>query len=70
MKFFKLSILIALLCTTQFTEAQNFKFGKVSIEELKQTEHQLDPSANAAILYREYKTRFEYEEHGGFQDNG
>jgi len=66
MRFLKISIITVLLCITQNIFSQNFKFGKVSVDELKQTEHQLDPSANAAILYREYETRFEYAEHEGF----
>ena len=66
MRFFKLGIFLILLGTTQNTFSQNFKFGKVSIEELQETEHKVDPSVNAAILHREYKTRFEYAEHEGF----
>ncbi len=50
----------------QIASAQNFKFGKVSKEELSEKSHPLDPSANAAILYREYKTHFEYSSEEGF----
>lgn len=34
------------------TQAQNFKFGKVSDEEVKQTSHPLEANANAAVLYK------------------
>jgi len=40
--------------------AQDYRFGKVSEEEIKQKEHPSDPSAEAAILYRETKSEFVY----------
>lgn len=43
-----------------FSYAQDYRFGKVSDEELLQKEHPTDPSADAAILYREIKTEFRY----------
>lgn len=46
--------------------AQNFKFGKVSKEELTETEHPKDPDAEAAILYREQVSRFDYSSEDGF----
>lgn len=46
--------------------AQNFKFGKVSDEEVKQTQHPIDPTANAAILYREVKSNFQYNQDSGW----
>ncbi len=47
-------------------QAQNFKFGKVSKEELQQKEHPVDPSANAAVLYRETKSEFQYTASSGW----
>lgn len=46
--------------------AQNYKFGKVSKEELLQNEHPADPSADAAVLYREVKTEFQYTQDSGW----
>ncbi len=45
-------ILISLLLCGQFLLAQNYKFGKVSLRELKQTEHPIEADAPAAILYK------------------
>ncbi|OAB76040.1 DUF3857 domain-containing protein [Cochleicola gelatinilyticus] len=50
----------------QTVKAQEYRFGKVSKEELKQKLHPKEPDANAAILYREMKTSFEYTVDGGF----
>lgn len=54
------------LLVTSITLAQNFKFGKVSKEELMEKSNSNDPDAEAAILYREHKTDFKYSENGGF----
>ncbi|MGV6827987.1 MAG: DUF3858 domain-containing protein [Flavobacteriales bacterium] len=61
---FKLIILSILL--SQFAFSQDFKFGKVSKAELQEKQHPLDPSAHAAILYREQKTQFIYNSNDGF----
>ncbi len=58
--------LIAILCFSGISIAQNYKFGKVSKEELLQKEHPTDPTANAAILYRETKTDFQYTQDSGW----
>ena len=58
-------VFFAIVCFATVTVAQNYKFGKVSEEELLQKQHPSDPSAAAAILYRETKTEFQYN-----QDNG
>ncbi|GHC48628.1 transglutaminase domain-containing protein [Ulvibacter litoralis] len=52
--------------TVQISVAQNFKFGKVSVEELKEKSHPTDPEAHAAILYREYKASYEQSVDWGF----
>jgi len=62
----KLKFIFVLFLLTQVSISQNFKYGKVSKEELMEKEHPLDPSANAAVLYREYKTHFEHTESEGF----
>ncbi len=57
---------IALLCFLNITVAQNYKFGKVSEKELLQKEHPTNPTADAAVLYRETKTDFQYTEDSGW----
>lgn len=60
-------LLIALfLLSLFFTNAQTYKFGKVSVDELKETTCTIDSTASAAILYKERFTHFEYEESQGF----
>ena len=47
--------------------AQDYKFGKVSKEELAETYNALDSSASASYLYKNRKTFFEYYGQDGFQ---
>lgn len=49
-----------LLILTSGAQAQNFKFGKVSEEEILEKVHPLDNEVNAAILYRSVRTYYEY----------
>ncbi len=62
----KLFTVIAILCFLNISIAQNYKFGKVSKEELQEKVHPTDPNADAAILYRETKTDFQYTQDTGF----
>jgi len=66
----KRRITVMMICTffigMQILTAQDYRFGKVSKEELKQTQHPNDPDADAAILYREVETRFDYSQDEGF----
>ncbi|SRX74655.1 transglutaminase domain-containing protein [Aequorivita antarctica] len=57
---------IAVLCFLNISVAQNYKFGKVSQEELLQKEHPTNPTADAAVLYRETKTEFQYTQDAGW----
>ena len=57
---------ISFLCFLNISVAQNYKFGKVSKEELQQTVHPTDPTADATVLYREVKTDFQYKEDTGW----
>ena len=57
--FFLLSISFSL-------SSQNYKYGKVSKEELAETENAQYPEANATVLFREYKTYYEYRQGEGF----
>ncbi|MDY8136498.1 transglutaminase [Aquimarina sp. 2201CG5-10] len=57
---------ILLLCATM-TMAQEYKFGKVSKEELSEVSYPLDSSANAAVLYENKRVRISFNESVGFQ---
>ena len=46
--------------------AQNFKYGKVSPEELEEFRHPIDSTAGAAVLFHSSTTKFRYEESAGF----
>ena len=58
-------LLTFLISTTIYS--QNYKFGKVSEEELAQKTHPIEPEASAAVLYREMITNFLYSQDGGFE---
>lgn len=62
----KIIIFIITLFLFQINTAQDFKFGKVSKEELEQTKHYLDTTANAAVLYRSVRINYEYSQNDGF----
>jgi len=59
-------IIILLVLISQFTQAQKYKFGKVSIAELEEKFYPLDSTADAAVLYSERKINFEYFKSEGF----
>jgi len=63
----KTGLLILIFFICQICISQDFRFGKVSKEELMEKEHPLDPSANAAILYREISTHIDYNNEKGFE---
>ncbi len=58
---------ILVLFVWAVNHAQEVKFGKVSMEELTQTAHPIEPDAEAAVLYRSYTTFFDYGNTSGFQ---
>lgn len=60
-------VLIGFIFFGQFVNAQNYKFGKVSKEELAETAHKSDPEARAAVLYRKTYTKFNYSQDDGFE---
>ncbi len=62
-------ILIILLITAHLSVAQNYKFGKVSKEELQETAHSEYPEADAAILYKKQRINFDYQQNKGFVQN-
>ncbi|KQC29858.1 DUF3857 domain-containing protein [Flagellimonas eckloniae] len=59
-------VVVLFLCCTNLTFGQNFKFGKVSLEELKEEKNQDDSSAVASVLYRKYHLKFKYLDDIGF----
>src|SRR5690554_308690 len=59
-------LLIVFLLVISDSFGQDYRFKKVSKEELLQKEHPVDSDANAAILYREVKTEFQYSEDSGW----
>ncbi|MCX7551783.1 DUF3858 domain-containing protein [Xanthomarina sp. F2636L] len=62
----KLVFLFVSVFALQMATAQDYKFGKISKEELQETSDPEDPEANAAVLYRSQEIKFEYIESKGF----
>lgn len=63
-------LLIFAFIFTQLSNAQEYKFGKISVEELQQTADSDYPEAGAAILYRNQYIKFSYSQGKGFvQEN-
>jgi len=62
----KIVLIVVMFILTLNVHAQKFKFGKVSKEELQETQHPLYPEMDAAVLYRDYKTFYEYDQNTGF----
>ncbi|TCK67455.1 uncharacterized protein DUF3857 [Winogradskyella wandonensis] len=52
-----------------FSVAQDFKFGKVSKQELQEKAHPIDASADAAVLYKKEHITFNYVQGEGFVQN-
>lgn len=59
-------VVITVLLFACYTNGQNFKFGKVSHEELKEENYHNDKTIHAAVLYRSQRLFFEYEGGRGF----
>ncbi|MFN7099404.1 MAG: DUF3857 domain-containing protein [Flavobacterium sp.] len=66
MKFISVSILFIILSINNIV-AQEFKLGKVSIEELQEKRHPKDSTASAAILFEKGVVSFEYSQSEGFK---
>lgn len=62
----KNTILIVILLTLNITAAQDYKYGKVSKEELQETMYNNDPTVDAAVLYRELRVHYPYRQGEGF----
>lgn len=61
----KLTYLLIVL-TINWSNAQDYRFGKVSMEELKEAAYPEDAEASAAILYLNQKTYYNYFQNQGF----
>jgi len=61
---FKISLLLCL--ASILINAQEIKFGKVSIDELQEKECRIDSTASAAYLYKQRNTYYEYSKAEGF----
>ena len=59
-------ILISFVVFGNYVVAQDYKFGRVSEEEIRETSHPSDPEAGAAVLYRKTETNFKYSQNNGF----
>ena len=62
----KIIVLFILIAQITTVTAQNFKFGKVSKEELEEEFYPLDSTADAAYLYKYRRTYFDYNKNKGF----
>lgn len=63
----RLLILVLIFSLSLNLEAQNFKFGKVSDEEVAEKVHPLEPTANAAVLYKNEIVYFVFSSEGFVQ---
>ena len=62
----KFHFLAAFLLLSIGAGAQDFRFGKVSVEEVKEEVHPLEKEADAAILYRSHNVHYELDNTRGF----
>ncbi|CAL65334.1 DUF3857 domain-containing protein [Christiangramia forsetii] len=60
-------LLVLSILTIVQANAQNFKFGKVSKEEISEKEHPGNKEANAAVLYRGQRVYYDFSEQEGLQ---
>lgn len=56
--------LVFIVCS--WSHAQDYRFGKVSKDELQETAYPEDPEANAAVLYLNQNTYYNYNQNQGF----
>ena len=63
----KFYLLGFIFLVSQISIAQDFKFGKVSEEEVLEKQHPLEKEANAAVLYKYRRTYYDYSPNIGFQ---
>ncbi|SFW44074.1 DUF3857 domain-containing protein [Cellulophaga fucicola] len=63
----KYSLVVLFSLVINLISAQDFDFGKVSVEELQEKIHPIDSSASAAYLYKHKKCYFRYLDNSGFE---
>jgi len=62
------NIIVGIVLLSQLSiVAQNYKFGKVSKEELEEEFYPLDSTADAVYLLKERKTYYSYNSNKGFE---
>jgi len=66
MKIQKILSALVLVFISFIATAQKNELGKVTVAELEEKAHAIDPSAAAAILFRKGEVRFEYSQENGF----
>ncbi|WGD35275.1 DUF3857 domain-containing protein [Olleya sp. YS] len=59
-------LLLSLLLITIVSNAQDFKFGKVSKKELEEKVHPESPEVNAVVLFKKQRTTFPFYQKEGF----
>ena len=62
----KVILTLLIIVITQISFSQNYKLGKVSKEELQEKTYPSDASADAAYLYKNRRTYFDYNQQQGF----
>ncbi|WP_378182399.1 transglutaminase [Aquimarina sp. SS2-1] len=65
-KLYKIIVIVFLIISSDII-AQEYKFGKVSKEELLEKSYPLDSSVNAAILYENKNVYYSFNQQNGFQ---
>lgn len=60
-------LLLFILIIGGAMNAQNYKYGKVSLEEVEASEHLTNPEADAAILFRSEEVNYQYSSSKGFE---
>ena len=65
MRQFYLISSVLIFFVTQ-VNSQNYKFGKVSKEEVQQKEHPIKKNANAAVLFRSQNVYYTFDKNNGF----
>lgn len=60
-------LLLFILIIGGAINAQNYKYGKVSLEEVEASEHSTNPETDAAVLYRSEEVYYQYNSSTGFE---
>lgn len=63
----KIIVVLVIFAQISLISAQNYKFGKVSKEELEEKFYPTDSTADAAYLYKYRRSYFDYNNQQGFQ---